>query len=127
MQKNTLKTCPIQFKEWCFVVFDNDSYNEKIDRQLERSYFQRLDYNPSDKLHKKVTSWVKKWKQNKVLDNSWSRFIETSDVNPRKMCGLIKTHKVGNPVRVMTSGCGTAMEKISILVEKCLYLEVLNI
>ena len=60
MQKNTLKTCPIQVKESCFVVFDSDSYNEKIDRQLERSYFQQLDYNPSDKLHKKVTSWVKK-------------------------------------------------------------------
>ena len=60
MQKNTSKTCPIQDKESCFVVFDSDSYNEKIDRQLERSYFQQLDYNPSDKLHKKVTSWVKK-------------------------------------------------------------------
>ena len=60
MQKNTSKTCPIQDKESRFVVFDSDSYNEMIDRQLERSYFQQLDYNPSDKLHKKVTSWVKK-------------------------------------------------------------------
>ena len=39
-------------------------------------------------------------KKNKVLDNSWCRFIWTSKVNPGKMYGLIKTHKVGNPVRV---------------------------
>ena len=34
------------------------------------------------------------------------------------MYGLIKTNKQGNPVRVITSGCGT--------VEKCLYSEVLK-
>ena len=36
----------------------------------------------------------------------------------------IKIHKVGNPVRVITSGCGTAIENLSIFVEKCLYSEV---
>ena len=70
---------------------------------------------------------VKKWKQNNVLDNSWCRFIETSHANPGKMYGLVKTHKVGNPVRVITSGCGTAIENFSIFVEKCLYSEVLKI
>ena len=40
------------------------------------------------------------------------------------MYGLIKTHKVGNPVRVITSVCGTATENISIFVDKCLYSEV---
>ena len=43
------------------------------------------------------------------------------------MYGLVKTHKEGNPVRVITSGCGTAIENLSIFVEKCLYSEVLNI
>ena len=33
----------------------------------------------------------KKWKQNKVFDNSWGRFIETFDVN--------KAYKVGKPVK----------------------------
>ena len=42
------------------------------------------------------------------------------------MYDLIKTHKVGNPVRVITSGCGTAIENLSIFVEKCLYSEVLK-
>ena len=43
------------------------------------------------------------------------------------MYGLIKTHKVDNPVRVITSGCGTAVENLSIFVEKCLFPEVLKI
>ena len=33
---------------------------------------------------------------------SWYRFIETSHASPGKIYGLIKTHKVGNPVRVIT-------------------------
>ena len=36
------------------------------------------------------------------------------------MYGLVKTHKEGNPVRVTTSGCGTAIENLLIFVEKIL-------
>ena len=43
------------------------------------------------------------------------------------MYGLVKTHKVVNPIRVIISGCGKAIEKLSIFVEKCLYSEVLKI
>ena len=42
------------------------------------------------------------------------------------MYGLVKTHKEGNSVRVITSACGTAIENLSIFVEKCLYSEILN-
>ena len=63
MQKNTSKTRRIQDKGSRFLVLDSDSYIENTDRQLERSSFQQLDYNPSHKFRKKVTSWVKKWKK----------------------------------------------------------------
>ena len=52
-------------------------------------------------------------KQNKVLDNSWCRFIETFHANPGKIYSLIKTHEIGSPVRVITSGCGTAIKNLS--------------
>ena len=55
MKKDTSKTCRIQDKGSRFVVLDSDSYIEKIDRQLERSSFQQLDYDHSDKFRKKVT------------------------------------------------------------------------
>ena len=43
------------------------------------------------------------------------------------MYGLVKTHKVNNPVRIITNGCGMAVENVSISVKKCLYPEVLKI
>ena len=38
-----------------------------------------------------------------------------------KMYGNIKTHKTDNPARVITSGCNTPVERLSIFVEKMLY------
>ena len=66
--------------------------------------------------------WIQKWTENKVLDKSWSKFIEPSVVSPGKMYGLVKTHKADKPVR-----CGTNVENLSIFVEKCLFPEVLKI
>ena len=40
------------------------------------------------------------------------------------MYGLVKTHKANNPVRIITSGCNTAFQNLSIFVEKVLYKEV---
>ena len=43
------------------------------------------------------------------------------------MHSLIKIHKVDKPFRVITSGCGTAIENLSVFVGKCLYSEVSEI
>ena len=40
------------------------------------------------------------------------------------MYGLITTHEENNPARVITSGCGTAVEFLSIFVENYLYKEL---
>ena len=64
--------------------------------------------------------------KDKVLDNRWCRFIGTSHAKRGKVYGLTKTHKVGNPVRVITSGSCTLIENLSIFVKKCLYSEVLK-
>ena len=37
------------------------------------------------------------------------------------MYGNVKTHKENNPVRVITSGCNTAVENLSIFVENVLF------
>ena len=37
------------------------------------------------------------------------------------MYGLIKNHKNDNPARIITSGCNTALESLSIFVEKVLH------
>ena len=93
-----------------FVVIDNQDYIEKIEYQLGRSSFEELDHYLSKLFSEKVNLWIQKLTENKVLDKSWSKFIEPSFVVPGKMHGLVKTHKSDNPVRVITSGCGTAVE-----------------
>ena len=37
------------------------------------------------------------------------------------MYGMVKTHKVDKPVRVITSSCNSAVENLIILVEETLY------
>ena len=66
-------------------------------------------------------------KTNFLTDWCWCRFIETSHAHPGQMHSLIQIHKVDNPVRVITSGCGTVIENLSVFVGKCLYSEVLEI
>ena len=56
-----------------------------------------------------------------ILDKKWKSYIQTECSTSGKMYGLIKTHKNDNPARIITSGCNTAIESLSIFVEKVLY------
>ena len=40
---------------------------------------------------------------------------------PGEIYGLVKTHKVNNPVRVITTGCNTATRNLSVYIEHVLY------
>ena len=51
------------------------------------------------------------------ISEKWKKFITVKDSTPGKMYGNVKTHKIGNPIRVITSGCNTAIENLSIFVE----------
>ena len=50
---------------------------------------------------------------------SWRKMGKNS--TPRKMYVNVKTHKIGYPTRVITSGCNTAIENLSMFVENVLY------
>ena len=56
-----------------------------------------------------------------ILDQKWKSCIQTECSTSGKMYGLIKTHKNNNPARIITSGCNTAIESLTIFVEKVLY------
>ena len=68
----------------------------------------------------KVNNWIEKWHSKNILDNKWKSFI-TSSSTAGKMYGNVKTHQEDNPVRVITSGCNTAVENLSIFVENVLF------
>ena len=75
----------------------------------------------------KIDTWIEKWINRKAIDENWKRFIKPKDVKPGKMYRMIKTHKKSNPARIITIGRGTAVEKLLIFIEKCLFPEVLEI
>ena len=72
-----------------------------------------------------MNNWLNKWPK-KIIEE-WKKFITPNNSSAGKMNGMVKTHKNGNPVRVITSGCNTAIEKLFILVEKTLYPIVDNL
>ena len=92
-----------------------------MQHQIERSSFTETDIDYSKNFEEKVNSWITKWTSKGVVDNNWKRFITPTNSTPGKMYGLVKTHKVNNPVRVITSGCNTAIERLSIYIEHVLF------
>ena len=66
-----------------------------------------------------MNNWLDKWPEK--ITEEFKKFITPNNPGAGKMYGMFKTHKNDNPVRVMTSGCNAAVEKLSILVEKTLY------
>ena len=113
------KVIRVQDKGSRFVVLNTDNYIEKVGNQINRSSFERLNTDPSAKFKQRVNNWLEKWSDK--VNNEWKQFIKPDNCNAVKMYGMVKTHKTDNPVRLITSGCNTAVEKLSILVEKTLY------
>ena len=56
-----------------------------------------------------------------ILAGKWKSYIQTKCSTSGKMYGLVKTHKNDNPLQIITSGCNTAIQSLSIFVEKILY------
>ena len=115
------QTIRIQDKGSRFVILDNVDYEEKVQHQINRSSFEKIAENPNKTYEKRVNTWIEKWYSNKSISEKWKKFITVKDSTPGKMYGNVKTHKIGNPTRVITSGCNTAIENLSIFVENVLY------
>ena len=55
------------------------------------------------------------------MSNDWVKFIIPEHSKPSKLYNNIKTQKIDNPTRVITSGCSTAVESLLIFAKKELY------
>ena len=92
-------------------------------RNLSRVWIEIVvtDIDYSKNFEEKLNSWISKQNSKGVIDNNWKRFITPTNSTPGKMYGLVKSHKVNKPVRVITSGCNTATESLSIYIEHVLF------
>ena len=113
------KTVRLQDKGGRFVVLSNDDYCSKVEEQIARSFLTEVESNLSSTFEGEVNQWIEKWTNLRKLPKEWSEFIKPTDSKPGDMYGLIKTHKPNNtnPARTISSGCGTAVENLSIFVE----------
>ena len=67
----------VQDKGSRFVVLDNEDYIKKVEDQINRSSFHRLEYDPTKSFEVKVNTWVEKWSQMNILDQKWKSYIQT--------------------------------------------------
>ena len=115
------KVIRVQDKGSRSVVLSNNDYESKVQHQIERSSFTETEIDYSKNFEEKVNSWISKWTSKGAIDNNWKMFITPTNSTPRKMYGLLKIRKVNNPARVITSGCNTAIESLSIYIEHVLF------
>ena len=107
----------IQDKGNRFVIVDKETDKQKAEEQIARSSFRKLDHDPTNEHIQKVKAWAEKWYGKGEITSEWKDFVINKDAKPGKNSTLYKTHKEGNPVRLLTSGCNTAIENLSRFIE----------
>ena len=76
-----------------------------------------MQNDPTDIHITKVSKWAEKWFDSGELPKEWKEFVINTDAKPGKNSTLYKTHKENIPVRLLTSGCNTAIENLARFIE----------
>ena len=108
----------MQDKSHNFVILNSKMDADKVKEYMDKGSFKILDHDISDSTCSEIFKWVETWKTF-GLSEGWIKFI-TSFGNPHPGVNypLIKTHKTNNPACVITSGCGTSTENLSLFLEE---------
>ena len=77
----------------------------------------KIDYDPTTLHINKVKDWTNKWISRNEISKEWAKYIVNVNAVPGKNSTLYKTHKPNNPVRLLTTGCNTAIENLSRFIE----------
>ena len=64
-----------------------------------------------------MKDWTNKWISRNEISKEWAKYIVNVNAVPGKNNILYKTHKPNNPVRLLTTGCNTAIENLSRFIE----------
>ncbi|XP_068675647.1 uncharacterized protein [Montipora foliosa] len=108
----------IQDKGSKFVILDQTEFSDKMLGQLENPlHYETLDSDPSINSVHSISKWSNKWLLEGQIDKDIANWVVNNKPKPGKAFGTIKTHKEGNPLRLITSCCGTAIENLSAFTE----------
>ena len=111
----------LQDKGSRFVILDRNDYIDKVESNLSDGSFDILSSDPSLSFYHTVKDWGDKWVEKGEITQPLVDCILNVNARPGKNYGLIKTHKPNNPIRLITSGNGTAVENLSLFTEYFLH------
>ena len=87
------QTVRVQGKVSRFAILDNNNYEQKVQNQINRSSFNQLGADPSQKFVIHINAWILKWHRKKILNDEWKSFITPCNSTRGKINVNIKTHK----------------------------------
>ena len=99
------------------IIVDKETDHEKVNEQIERSSFLKIDHDPTTFHINKVKEWATKWISRNEISKEWDKYNVKENAVPGKNSTLYKTHKQNNPVRFLTTGCNTAIKNLSRFIE----------
>ena len=114
----------LQDKGSRFVILDRTDYIYKVESNLNDGSFDLLPSDPSSSYYQTVRDWGVKWVNKGEITQPLLDYIINPDTELGKNYGLIKTHKPNNPIRLITSSNGTAVENLSLFTEYFLHPSV---
>ena len=80
-------------------------------------HYDKLNSDPSSHHVDVISNWTKKWLDKGQISDDIAQWVVNGNAKPGKAFGTIKTHKEGKPLRLITSCCGTTIEKLSAFTE----------
>ena len=106
-----------QDKGYRFVAVNKQTHIIKANHQIERSSFVKLNYHPTKDFILNVKQWADKGFCEEEISTEWTDYIVNNQATHGKNATLYKKHKTGMPVRLLKSGCNTAIANLSRFIE----------
>ena len=79
--------------------------------------YNYLEHTKGNYVPSLVEQWCSKWLQRREISPQMASWIINRKAKPGVTFGNIKTHKKDNPLRLITSCCGTAIANLSAFTE----------
>ena len=64
-----------------FIIVDKNTDKIKAQEQIDRSFFEKLDYDPTKEHISKVTTWANKWCERGEISKEWKNSLLTKIQN----------------------------------------------
>ena len=81
-----------------FIIVDKQADHAKDNEPIERSFFLKIDYDPTSLYINKVKEWTTKWISRKEISTEWAKHIVKENAVLGINSTLYRTHKPNSPV-----------------------------